>query len=244
MQKTKEWFSDWFDSHYYHILYKHRDYKEAEKFIDNINLFLNLKVSDKILDMACGKGRHAIYLNKLGYEVTGLDLSPQSILYAKQMENRRLKFFVHDMREVWQERKFDYVFNLFTSFGYFKTDAEHAQAIQSMAANLKPGGKLLLDFLNTDKVIQNLILKETKSIDGITFHISRNVTDGFITKKIIFKDLGKSFEFEERVKALWLADFLSFFNDAGLHTEQIFGDYNLTPYVADHSDRMIFLVNR
>ena len=243
MQKTKEWFSDWFDSHYYHILYQHRDYKEAEKFIDNLKNYLNLKSSDTILDLACGKGRHAIYLNKLGFEVTGLDLSPQSIHHAKQFENDRLKFFVHDMRQVWENKKFDYVFNLFTSFGYFKTDAEHAQAIQSMAGNLKPDGKLLLDFLNTDKVIKNIIPEETKTIDGITFHISRNVTDGFILKRITFEDKGKTFVFVERVKAIQLLDFMSFFKNAGLYTEQIFGDYNLNPYVAEHSDRMIFLVN-
>lgn len=244
MQKAKEWFSEWFDSHYYHILYKHRDHQEAESFIDNLKIYLHLKYHDQILDLACGKGRHAIYMNRLGFNVTGLDLAPKSISHARQFENDRLRFYVHDMRKIWKHNYFDYVFNLFTSFGYFNTDAEHQQAIKAMAENLKTGGKLLLDFLNTYKTIHNLVPKETKTIDGVTFHIFRNVTDGFIIKKIRFEDEGKSYEFEERVKAISRMEFLSYFKNSGLHTEQIFGDYNLNLYVEKQSDRMIFLVKK
>ena len=68
------WFENWFNSKYYHILYKNRDHKEAVFFLDNI--IKNININDgQILDVACGKGRHAKYLNHLGFNVTGIDLS-------------------------------------------------------------------------------------------------------------------------------------------------------------------------
>ncbi|MCZ6900895.1 MAG: methyltransferase domain-containing protein, partial [Bacteroidetes bacterium] len=98
----KEWFGEWFDSPYYHILYKHRDHEEARAFIDRLNIFFQWATSDKILDLACGKGRHSIYLNKQGLDVVGLDLSAENVKAAKTHENSRLHFYVHDMREVFR----------------------------------------------------------------------------------------------------------------------------------------------
>ena len=118
---TKEhpkWFQSWFDTPYYHILYKHRDFKEAEDFIKNLVSYLNIDTDDSILDLACGKGRHSIFLNTLGYNVTGLDLSKNNIEHAKVHESNSLFFEVHDMRNTYGTQ-FEVVLNLFTSFGYF-----------------------------------------------------------------------------------------------------------------------------
>ncbi|MFI0492366.1 SAM-dependent methyltransferase, partial [Flavobacterium sp.] len=119
--KTQNWFASWFDTPYYHILYKERNDHEAQIFMDNITHYLNLPENAKVLDLACGKGRHSIYLNQLGYEVVGADLSENSIAEANKSQNETLKFQVHDMRETFDD-KFDAIFNLFTSFGYFEND--------------------------------------------------------------------------------------------------------------------------
>jgi SAM-dependent methyltransferase len=119
-----EWFGTWFDSEYYHLLYKDRDYTEAEAFVAKLAAYLEPPKDALIHDLACGKGRHSIYLNKLGYHVEGSDYSANSIKHAKQHENDTLKFYVHDMR-LPMPRKYDYILNLFTSFGYFNTEAEH-----------------------------------------------------------------------------------------------------------------------
>ena len=73
--ETNNWFSSWFDSPYYHILYKERNFREAQIFIDNLTFYLNMDEGSKVLDLACGKGRHSIYLNQLGYDVLGVDLT-------------------------------------------------------------------------------------------------------------------------------------------------------------------------
>ena len=98
MTKNKDWFESWFDTSYYHILYSHRDYTEAKGFMQNLVKFLNLKADDLLLDLGCGKGRHSIFLNSLGYNIIGADLSKNSISEAKKFENDRLLFIVHDMR--------------------------------------------------------------------------------------------------------------------------------------------------
>ena len=241
--EDKEWFGEWFNSPYYHILYKHRDYEEAEHFIDQLITYFKPTADDKILDLACGKGRHSIYLNNRGLDVVGLDLSPQSIAHANQFANERLHFEVHDMRKVYKEQYFDYVFNLFTSFGYFETEAENQEAICATAKALKPDGKLLIDFLNPYKVIHQLVPEEVKEIEGIEFYITKHLSkDNYIVKDIRFADKGKTYHFQERVKAIRRQRFLEYFQLAGLELLETFGDYELNLYDCEQSDRMIFVL--
>lgn len=245
MPKRKEWFGEWFNSPYYHVLYKHRDYEEAQAFIDNLYDYLELNQEHRILDLACGKGRHSIYLNKKGLNVVGLDLSEESINYANQFSNNRLHFEVHDMRIPFAHESYDFIFNLFTSFGYFETKAEHLQAIQSVSEALKPNSTFILDFLNPYTVVHHLIPEEIKVIDDIEFHITKDISDdGYILKDINFEDQGEVFHFQEKVKALRRTDFLEFFKESNLSVVEIFGDYELQPYIAEQSERMIFVVKK
>lgn len=243
--RTVEWFDKWFDSPYYHILYKNRDYNEAGAFIDKLVDYLAVKPHHKILDLACGKGRHSIYLNKKGFDVVGADLSEQSIAKASQYANDRLHFEVHDMREEFAHNEFDFILNLFTSFGYFETKAEHEQAIHSVAEAMKDHGVFVLDFLNPYTVINHLTPIEEKQIEGINFHISKDVSDDdYILKDIRFTDEGEDYHFQEKVKALRRADFLEYFEKSGLKVIDIFGDYDLNSYLAEKSERMIFVVEK
>ena len=136
IKDTKDWFTSWFDTPYYHILYKERGFDEAHNFMENLTSYLNIPEEAKILDLACGKGRYSVYLNSIGYDVTGLDLSPHSIEHAKQFENETLHFDVHDMSQPYSQQ-FDAVFNLFTSFGYFENEEDNLNTIKAIKANLK-----------------------------------------------------------------------------------------------------------
>jgi len=241
----KEWFDEWFDTIYYHILYKNRDYTEAGVFLDNVIKYLSIEPESKILDLACGKGRHSIYLNKKGFDVTGVDLSGQSILSAKKSENEKLSFQTHDMRDVFESNKFDYVFNLFTSFGYFDTIEENLSVIDATMQSLKPKGRFLIDFLNPYVVINNLVSEEKKEIDNIHFNITRELSqDNYIVKKINIDDHGKYFDYMEKVKAIRRADFLNYFEEKNITVIDIFGDYQLTPYIKEKSERLIFIVEK
>jgi len=235
------WYASWFDTPYYHILYKDRDYAEAQLFMDNITDYLNLPDQAKILDLACGKGRHSVYLNQLGFDVTGADLSENSIAEAKKSENETLHFCVHDMREPFDGLQFDAVFNLFTSFGYFENDADNVKTLMAIRDSLSEYGFGVIDFMNVDHVVRNLVPSETKTVDGIDFHIKRFYTDGHIYKEIDFEDDGCQYHFTEKVQALTLSDFETMMESADINLLEVFGDYKLHKYISKDSERLIMI---
>lgn len=239
----KEWFKEWFDTPFYHILYKHRDDKEAQQFIDALDKQLEFAQKERILDLACGKGRHSVYLNSKGYRVVGVDLSENNIRYANQFANDRLKFFEHDMREVFRPDSFDVILNLFTSFGYFKNDDENQLAIISAAKSLRHGGLLVLDYMNSEKAISELH-DYTKIEDGIVFNITKTLTDGFIHKHIKFDFENSSYHFVEKVKALTISNFTTFFEAAQLSILHTWGDYQLSPFDNKTSTRLIIVAKK
>jgi SAM-dependent methyltransferase len=237
---TQQWYASWFDTPFYHILYKDRDYTEAQLFMDNLTEYLNLPERGKILDLACGKGRHSTYLNSLGYDVTGVDLSENSISHAKQFENETLHFNVHDMCKPYG-KTFDAVFNLFTSFGYFENDEDNLKTIQAIKADLNEYGFGVIDFMNSDFVINNLVDEDVKTIDGIEFKQRRHVEGDYIIKTITFSANNEDFSFQERVKALTLGDFETLFEKAGVYLLDVFGDYKLNTFHKDTSERLVMI---
>jgi len=237
-----EWFEDWFNSKYYHILYQNRDEKEAENFIQNLSQFF--KKEDKIIDIACGAGRHTLFLSELGYHTTGIDLSQESIKSAKEKSKGKIPFEVWDMRKCYKKQEFDVALNLFTSFGYFENNEDDLSAIKAMSDNLKEEGILIIDFLNSKKVIDNLVKKETKVIEGVQFNISRKVEDGFIIKNIEVIHDGEKMSFQEKVKALTKDDFSELLTFAGLQIIDTFGNYKLDEFNYQTSDRLIIIAKK
>jgi SAM-dependent methyltransferase len=234
------WYASWFDSPYYHILYKERNYREAQLFMDNLTHYLNLPEKAKVLDLACGKGRHAIYLNQLGFNVIGADLSENSIQEAQKNSNDTLHFEVHDMRIVFED-KFDAIFNLFTSFGYFENDEDNLTTLKAIKESLSDYGFAVIDFMNVANVLENLVPEETKTVDGIDFNIKRHLKDGHIYKEIDFEDQGNTYHFTEKVKALTLKDFEEMMEEAGIFLLDIFGDYKLKKFHKTESERLIMI---
>lgn len=242
--QKSEWFEEWFNTPYYHILYQHRDDDEAEIFVGNLVHKLNIQPEDHVLDLACGKGRHSVFLNKLGLNVTGADLSPNSICEAKKAENDRLHFIRHDMRDVISGAKFDFVLNLFTSFGYFDDQQDNLKVLRSIHEMLAPHGKLLIDFFNIDHVIRKMKPEETKSVEGIDFHISKTFDGKHIYKKISFTDQGKHHEYTERVQGLSPGDFEKLLQLAGFTLIDTFGNIHLEPFDREKSDRFILIAGK
>lgn len=239
-----DWFADWFNSPYYHLLYRHRNDTEAQLFIDNLLAVLKPLPHTHVLDLACGKGRHARYMaQKMDWDVTGVDLSPESIAFAQQWASNKLHFAVHDMRQVFKANAFDYVFNFFTSFGYFDNNAENHQTIAAIHASLKPNGYLVIDFFNAHKVINNLVPAEQQIIEGVQFDITREMIGQHIVKTIRVTDAAKQFKqtFTERVQAITLEDFTDYLTQNGFAIHQVWGNYALRPFNLTTSDRLILV---
>lgn len=241
MRQEKEWFENWFDTPFYHILYDYRNDEEAKGFMTNLITHLQLNNGEKILDLPCGKGRHSLFLNSLGYDVTGADLSVNSITHASQFEKPGLSFQTHDMRDP-LKGTYDAIFNLFTSFGYFNQESTNITVMENFRNALKEGGHLVIDFLNLDKVKQELIPEQQLTKKGMDFLIKKHISDDFIVKEIEIHHKNEVHHFVEKVQALDLAKMKYFADMVHLEIQDIFGDYDLAPFNRCESDRLILVM--
>ncbi|MEG2077408.1 class I SAM-dependent methyltransferase [Chryseobacterium sp.] len=239
-----EWFESWFDTPYYHILYSNRDYTEAENFITQLTAELQLPKNSEIIDLACGKGRHSVFLNKLGYKVLGLDLSKKSIEHNQQFENENLQFKVHDMRDMVAHSKVDAVFNLFTSFGYFDSQDDDRKVFKSVSDVLKSDGFFVLDYLNENYVRKTIVSDAEIQRGGIDFTISKKIEDQHIVKDIKFSADGQDFNFFEKVKLHTPDSIQKYAEDNGFERVKIWGDYQLNDFDAEVSPRCINLFKK
>jgi SAM-dependent methyltransferase len=240
-----EWFEDWFNSDYYHLLYSHRDEEEANQFMQNLLTQLAPAPQSRVLDLACGKGRHAQFIATKGYDVIGVDLSENSIAEALQKSTANLQFFEHDMRFPFRINYFDFVFNLFTSFGYFINQRDEINTIKSIALDLKPNGMVVIDFFNAAKVAQMTAnYSEQKVIDGIEFEWKKSIVNKSVIKEIDVRDAGVVHHYKEQVRLLELVDFENYFVQAGLKLIATFGDYSLAPFDVNTSERLIMIAQK
>ena len=238
-----KWFETWFDSKYYHILYKNRDYLEATRFIDKILKKIKPEKKSFFLDLACGLGRHSIYLNKKGFYVDGMDISKKSLEKAKLNENKKLKFYLKDMRELDVENKYNFVLNLFTSFGYFQNDKDNKKIFINVNRSLKKNGFFIIDFLNAEKIISKPKTYEVKKINNILFKIEKKHNNKFVYKKISITDRKNKYTFTEKVRLINKQKFISYLNDLDIALVDTFGDYNLNNYNVE-SERLILLFKK
>ncbi|MBL7752926.1 MAG: class I SAM-dependent methyltransferase [Chitinophagaceae bacterium] len=241
-----EWFKHWFNSPYYHILYQHRDEEEARLLVQAISDRLPHDKGSQLLDLACGKGRHALEFARHGFRVTGADLSPASIEAALAFSTDNPEFVIHDMRKVFRINYFDVIVNLFTSFGYFRTAHDHHLAARAIALGLKPDGYFVFDFVNQSHALQQIQAQpdELKVLDGIEFRIQRLFESNQYIKRIQFEAEGRTWQFEERVNSLTYDWARELFESQGLHLQDAFGNYSLETYEPNSSPRMILLFKK
>jgi cyclopropane fatty-acyl-phospholipid synthase-like methyltransferase len=233
------WFKEWFNTSYYHLLYGDRNEQEAADFIHALAQRLQINPMHSVIDLACGKGRHAITLNSHGCSVLGLDLSKESIAHAQQFATNTLAFKVHDMRMAYPGLEVDFLMNLFTSFGYFEDQADNLNTLKAVHKMLKPNGVFVQDYLNAHKVKSQIIPQQTVVKQGICFEIQKTINNNRVFKTIQFEDNQSSYCFTEQVDLLDLQAFEQLYQAAGLSITNVYGDYQLSPYSPENSERLI-----
>lgn len=239
------WFEEWFDSPLYEKLYAKRDEEEAARLVALLEQTLSLNKCATILDLGCGRGRHAINLHKKGYEVTGIDLSEQAIATARQKAKTfgyDIEFKVRDMRNP-LPKTFDAIVNLFTTFGYFETEQENAAVFDSVAQMLNSEGIFVFDYLNAKKVQESFVPSEEGEFQGIHYEIRRYIEDNAIHKEIHFSGhkIGGEKKYTERVKLYGLPWFKKKMAERGLTIDQVYGDYEGNDYDPETSSRLLIL---
>jgi 2-polyprenyl-3-methyl-5-hydroxy-6-metoxy-1,4-benzoquinol methylase len=231
MINRDDWFMNWFNSRYYHILYKSRNKNEASDFIKTIISTLSLNPNNSVLDLGCGNGRHSISLSNHFKLVHGIDISSENISLASENKKENLKFFISDMRNFNTNTKYDCIFNLFTSFGYFKKNEDNIKVLKTCHHHLNKNGLLFIDFLNSEQIKKNINgLKESKDISGIRFNIHKQIIDNYVVKNIGIKDGEATYNFQEKVQLFKIKDFKKMFEISGFEIISSYGDYQMKPY--------------
>lgn len=237
---------DWFERSFredYLIVYQHRDDFSADREIANLLDHLPIAETGRVLDLCCGSGRHSRALARRGYEVVGVDLSPVLLSLAHEQNTYdNLQFYRHDMREIPFENEFDIVVNLFTSFGYFVEEADNQRVVYNMAKALKPGGEVVIDYLNPAYVKMNLIPRSEREVDGLQIEERRWIEDGFVKKEIIVRDAeaAEPRRYMEQVRLFEQDQLMSMLKQAGFDDISLYGDYHYAAYQQELSPRMIF----
>ena len=241
----KNWFKNWFDSEFYRKLYAHRNEKEAEELVCEIIHELQPNPGASMLDLGCGNGRHAKYLAARGFHVTGIDLAFSSIQQARAWECETLRFYRHDMREPFGDSCFDYVFNFFTSFGYFSGE-ENDRVIQNMVNSVRRHGFVMIDYMNVTHCVNGLVREEEKEIDGIVYRINRWTDEKYVYKRIEVDNVQAEspFIYTEKVMKLNEKDFREMLEKNGLKPIKVYGDYKLNEYQVETSPRLILLAQK
>lgn len=243
MNNAAEWYKNWFDSPYYHVLYQHRNYAEAMRFIHRLIDVLQPPKGSSFLDKACGRGRHAGILGRLGYAATGLDLSQNNIAWARRYRGRYATFNCHDMRNTFKPQTFDYVLSLFTSFGYFG-DADNEKVLQAVWNDLKPNGTFVIDFFNMNYVLQHLKQTETTRVNDMSFAISRRFVADCLIKDIEVSHGPATHSFHEKVKAFTPEKLTKMLMRCGFTIAATYGNYRLQPFQTQLSPRLIVIANK
>ncbi|HEY3133363.1 MAG TPA: class I SAM-dependent methyltransferase [Gemmatimonadaceae bacterium] len=236
-----DWFEEWFGEDYLHI-YQHRDETEAERAIELIATNLVGRQIDAVLDLACGTGRHTRVLRERWWTV-GLDLS-MALLKIARKESPDAPYVRADMRELpFADESFDLVVNLFTSFGYFDDDSEQIRVLSCVCSSMKPGGTLVIDFLNASQVRRELVPYDERVENGITIEQRRAISpdDRFVQKTIRLRERGR--EYVERVRLLSPRDLQTMLVASGFKVVKLFGDYGGADW-SDDSPRTILFANR
>ena len=251
----QEWYASWFNTREYLELYKHRDEEDAKKIISQILQNVHLQKNARVLDLACGKGRHSLLFAKKGFNVVGVDLSRYLISQARNRLNTeyrryrgKLRFEIKDMRNFSFAERFELVVNIFTSFGYFENDSDNEKVIKCISRSLKRNGYFVIDFLNKEQLKKKLIpYTLDKHKDKILLQL-RRITDSFVFKDIIIvKKHDSVYDFKkynERIRVYSLDNFRKMFMKYKMKLLKIFGDYDGKPFENQKSPRLILIAQR
>ncbi|RYY21105.1 MAG: class I SAM-dependent methyltransferase [Chitinophagaceae bacterium] len=247
MPVSANWFQVWFNSPYYHQLFEYQKHHAGgQPFLSALLKKVGSPSTAHIADLCCRQGNDAILLAGMGYDVNGIDLGGENIEAAKPLETDRLHFFQHDLRLPFWINYFDLAINLYNGFGFYRTEHEHYNAIRTVAQSIREDGFLVLDYDNTRYKENNLIPKLQLQIGNVDYLITKWFDETHFFRKIYIEDenLSEPLEFTERLTKFSLGDFTDMFAFHHLQIQQVFGDYNFSPYDIEKSPRLIMIAQK
>ncbi|MCB0281433.1 MAG: class I SAM-dependent methyltransferase [Calditrichaeota bacterium] len=240
----KSWYKEWFGEEYLTV-YQHRDDKDARRLIELIHRNIQINPDSYLLDLACGNGRHSFLLSKFNRNVVGLDLSAHLLNEAQKRKiNHESPAFVRaDMRYFPFNIKFEVIFSLFTSFGYFDDDEKHFKVAAEISDSLKDDGWFVIDYFNPDYVKANLVSSGHRMIENYEIFEERWISNGRVHKLIHLHSSEGEKKFIESVKMFEHDELVSLLGKAGIAAKKTFGNYSGESY-SKSSKRMIIFAKK
>ena len=242
-----EWFEDWFNSKEYLDVYQHRNESDAKLLFELIIKHIEIPIKGKVLDLACGSGRHSLLFARKGFNVTGIDLSENLLRVAETSairEKLKMQFIKADLRNIELTEKFDLVVNLFTSFGFFEKDEDNFSIFRTASDLLKSGGYFVFDFLNSAFVESNLVRESSENKLNEKIIQKRRIEGDRVIKDIIIQHNGTVKTFYESVKLYKWAELHEAIQENGLAIKNTFGDFTGSDFVEATSPRIIIIAQK
>lgn len=242
-----EWYKDWFNSDEYLLVYKHRNEADADKLLRLIFDNILIKQGSKILDAACGAGRHSIQLAQRGFDVTGFDLSDTLLKVARKNlngSNLKVNFIKADIRHFYSKEAYNLILNLFTSFGYFDSDDENFQFYVNAFSMMEDKGYLVFDYFNSNYISNNLVPESKKTINDMEVTEKRFIIGNRVNKTINIKKDGIEKTFTESVKLYSYKEIVKRFEEIGFVDLKIFGDFEGNKFDENRSQRLIIICQK
>ena len=243
----KEWFKDWFNTEEYLNVYKHRNEEDAKELVDLILGNIDIPRNGKILDLACGAGRHSIIFAQKGYKVSAVDLSKNLLKVAldRAVESGvGVNFIEADLRNLCIKPKFNLVVNLFTSFGYFEDDKENYKLFSRAFYFLNENGFFIIDYFNNNYLEKNIIPRSEGYIDHGKIIQERRIEGKRVIKKITILKNGIERHFKESVRMYSKDELITGIEKSGCKVEKIFGGVRGITFDLETSPRIIIIAKK
>jgi SAM-dependent methyltransferase len=244
------WYAEFFGESYLRLYRPYLTPQRTEREVIGVVQRLVLPEGSKILDLACGYGRHSIPLAFLGYQVTGLDLSAELLAQAEAMAqdvDASVRWVQADMRAIPFEGEFQAVINLFTAYGYLESEHEDARVLRSVQRALAPGGVFLLDTVNRESLIRHFMPAEVERHDDGLMVIQEQDfdlrTSRMNVQVTLIEQRNRRKTYRQSIRIYTLTEVAAMLGEAGLSLEGIYGDLDGSPLTLE-SRRLVVLARK
>lgn len=241
------WFEEWFDTEEYLNVYRHRNEEDAKNLFNLINKNILLEKGSKVLDLACGAGRHSILFAKNGFDVTAVDISNNLLNVARKTANElalNINFIKSDLRKLNLNEKFHLILNLFTSFGYFESDDENEEIIKFASEHLLDNAYFVIDFFNIIYLKKNIIPVSYDKIEDGIIKQERVFEGNRILKKITITKKNDVKYYYESVRTYSKDELITLIIKNGLRIQNIIGNYLGVEFEEINSPRVIIIAKK
>lgn len=246
-QKHNQWYHKFFHKYYLKYFDIKLTAEHTRRDVRCIRQALCLSTGTRILDLACGTGRHSVALAKAGFEVTGMDLEPSYITQARQAAQQarvHVRWQAGDMRKLPFIQEFDAVICMFSSFGYFERKRDNFQVLKSIARVLRPSGRLLLDLPNMYWMLTR-VKTYTEHRVGLTRITERRTynkrTHRYLNTIYLYPPKGCVQKTCTFMYLYSVQDITAMLYRAGFSVKRVYGDYQRRRYHTKQSPRLIIV---